>query len=90
MGLTTELQNTGAKIAEVKTEVENTSTVAGNTNLSSVIDRNTGPKISEDVDDLQKHHHLDLLIIIELYTQHLKNAHSFQLHVELLSRETIC
>ena len=54
MGLTTELQNTRAKMAELKREVENTTTAVGDVNLSLGIDRKTRPKISEDIDDLFK------------------------------------
>ena len=52
MGLTTELQNTRAKMAELKREVENTTTAVGDVNLSLGIDRKTRPNISEDIDDL--------------------------------------
>ena len=54
MGLTAELQNTRAKMAELKREVENTTNVVGNVNLPSGSDRKTRPKISEDTDDLFK------------------------------------
>ena len=34
--------------------------------------------------------YVDLTDMYGLSIQHQKNAHSFQIHVELLSRETIC
>ena len=41
-------------MAELKREVENTTTAVGDVNLSLGIDRKTRPKISEDIDDLFK------------------------------------